>query len=300
MRASDQAKAIQFGGAVLRRISESGDKLTSLVETSAGEIAIRADAVTDVGNVRAVNEDAVLAQSPIFLVADGMGGHSYGDRASQTVVETFAEAFADETLAEPEAVLGAIDVANQRIQELVNEADGPGAVAGTTLTGMALVDVAPADGESSAPHWMIYNVGDSRVYGWNGRDLVQITVDHSAVQELVALGIITPDEAEQHPDRNVITRAVGSEPSVETDLWLMPVQGHQLFLVCSDGLNKELVDADIAAIIREYLAESAPEVSLAQELVNEAISRGGRDNISVVIVESSVQAAEGVEAPPRQ
>lgn len=272
--------------------------MTSQVETSAGIINISAEAVTDVGNVRAVNEDSVLAESPIFLVADGMGGHSYGDRASQAVVAAFKEGFAGEQLATPEAVLGTIDAANQNIQDLVT-ADSPGAVAGTTLAGLALVDVAPSDGAESAPHWMIFNVGDSRVYGWNGRDLVQITVDHSAVQELVSLGIITPDEAEQHPDRNVITRAVGSEPSVETDLWLMPVQGHQMFLVCSDGLNKELVDADIATIIREYLAEPEPEGSLAQELVNEAVSRGGRDNVSVVIVESSVHAADGVEAPTR-
>lgn len=272
--------------------------MTGLVTASVGNIAIRADAVTDVGSVRAVNEDAVLAEAPVFIVADGMGGHSFGDRASQSVVEAFKETFQDAEFASPESVLGAIDSANQRIQELVTE-DSPGTVAGTTLAGIAIVDVAPADGEGSEPHWMIFNVGDSRVYGWNGRDLVQVTVDHSAVQELVSLGIITPDEAEHHPDRNVITRAVGSEPNVETDLWLMPVQGHQLFLVCSDGLNKELADQEIGNIIREYLEEAEPEATLAQTLVNEAIARGGRDNVSVVIVESSVETVEGVEEPTR-
>lgn len=272
--------------------------MTDLASTSVGNIAIQADAVTDVGAVRAVNEDSVHAVSPVFLVADGMGGHSYGDRASQAVAEAFAEAFADVLTASPEDVLSTIDRANTNIQDLVN-ADSPGAVAGTTVSGIALVDVAPEDGEGSSPHWMIFNVGDSRVYGWNGRDLVQVTVDHSAVQELVSLGIITPEEAEHHPDRNVITRAVGSEANVETDLWLMPVQGHQLFLICSDGLNKELPDADIAAIIAEYLTEPEPRGSLAQRLVDEALERGGRDNVSVVIVQSSVETTDGVEEPTR-
>lgn len=144
---------------------------------------------------------------------------------------------------------------------------------------------------------MIFNVGDSRVYSWNGREVVQITVDHSAVHELVALGVITPEEALVHPDRNVITRAVGSDTFVDTDLWLMPVQGHQVFIICSDGLTKELEDEQISATIRNHI-ENTHDRTRSRRLVAEALRHGGRDNVSVVVVESTVVAPEGVEAPP--
>ncbi|SJM62428.1 Protein serine/threonine phosphatase PrpC, regulation of stationary phase [Gulosibacter sp. 10] len=267
------------------------------VATCAGDLELRVSAATDVGSIRAVNEDSVFARPPAFLVADGMGGHAYGDRASQSLVAAFADHFDEEAPTHPAEVLRAIDEANSRVQGLVTEDDGPGAVAGTTLAGVALVEVAPAPDAAVAPHWMIFNVGDSRVYGWNGRDVVQITVDHSAVQELVALGVITAEEALVHPDRNVITRAVGSEPEIETDLWLMPVQGNQVFVACSDGLTKELEDEDISAAIHAYMQEESPELSLSQFLVNLAVGRGGRDNVSVVVLESNALGREGVEAP---
>ena len=173
----------------------------------------------------------------------------------------------------------------------------PGAIAGTTVTGIALVEVDPSGGDAPTPHWMIFNVGDSRVYGWNGREVVQITVDHSAVQELVYLGIITEEEALTHPDRNVITRAVGSDSQVQTDLWLMPVQGHQVFVICSDGLTKELTDTEIAEIIHDYVGTGEPDASLSQTLIDRALGNGGRDNITVVVVESSPVDSDGVEAP---
>ena len=275
-------------------------EFSTTVATRVGDLEMWGSAATDVGMVRAVNEDSFFAQPPVFVVADGMGGHSLGDRASQTVAETFAERFAAEAPTDPQTVIATIDDANDRIQRLVTEAEGPGAVAGTTVTGVALVEVDPNGGDALAPHWMIFNVGDSRVYGWNGRGVVQITVDHSAVQEMVYLGVLTPEEALVHPDRNVITRAVGSEADVLTDLWLMPVQGHQVFLICSDGLTKELEDEEIAEVIRLYAdapAEQTPPASLSEVLVRAALDRGGRDNVSVIVVESRVLGREGVEAP---
>lgn len=267
------------------------------VATCAGDLELRVSVATDVGVVRAVNEDSVYAQPPVFLVADGMGGHAYGDRASQSLVEVFAEHFTENVPTHPVEVLKAIDEANTRVQHLITEEDGPGAVAGTTLSGLALVEVAPNEDAAVSPHWMIFNVGDSRVYGWNGRDVVQITVDHSAVQELVSLGVITAEEALVHPDRNVITRAVGSDIEIETDLWLMPVQGHQVFVVCSDGLTKELDDRLISDTIRSHMLEESPEYSLSDTLVRLAVRRGGRDNVSVVTLESTALGREGVEAP---
>lgn len=267
------------------------------VATCAGDLELRGSAASDVGAVRAVNEDAFVAQPPVFVVADGMGGHAYGDRASGIVAEVFAERFPEPVPTDPVAVVGAIDEANARVQALITDEDGPGVVAGTTVTGLALVEVDPNGDGAAAPHWMIFNVGDSRVYGWNGRDVVQITVDHSAVQELVHLGILTPEEALIHPDRNVITRAVGSEPQVQTDLWLMPVQGHQVFVVCSDGLTKELDDHEIAEIIGAYVDTDLAADSLAATLVQRALDAGGRDNISVVVVESIAAGLDGVEAP---
>ncbi|WP_235829280.1 PP2C family protein-serine/threonine phosphatase [Gulosibacter macacae] len=270
---------------------------STTIATCAGDLEVRGSATSDVGVVRIVNEDAFFARPPVFLVADGMGGHAYGDRASRAVAEVFDEWFPEATPTTPAEVIAAIDASNDRVQALVTEEDGPGVVAGTTVTGLALVEVDPAGDGAVAPHWMIFNVGDSRVYGWNGRDVVQITVDHSAVQELVHMGVLTPEEALIHPDRNVITRAVGSEAHVDTDLWLMPVQGHQVFIICSDGLTKELEDEDIAAVVRDYVAEEEPTESLSEVLVRKAIQSGGRDNISVVVLESSALGRDGVEAP---
>jgi serine/threonine protein phosphatase PrpC len=274
------------------------EELFTRIVTAGGELEIRAVAATDVGSVRVINEDSVYARPPIFFVADGMGGHSYGDRASQSIGQAFDELLPSEAPSTPAEILAVIDDANRRIQGLITEEDGPGAVAGTTLSGVALVEVAPLEGEALAPHWMIFHVGDSRVYSWNGRDVVQITVDHSAVQELVALGVITPEEALVHPDRNVITRAVGSDTFVDTDLWLMPVQGHQVFIICSDGLTKELEDDEISRAIQLHLADGDDSDTLADALVADALDHGGRDNVSVVVLESTVLAPEGVEAPP--
>jgi serine/threonine protein phosphatase PrpC len=253
-----------------------------VLELPSGTLRVEAHAASDRGLVRRVNEDSFLAKPPIYLVADGMGGHSFGDLASQMLVATFAALFPDERLARPEEIISAIGESNANIMGLIDESHAPGTVAGTTLTGIALVDP-DGDGESA---WMAFNVGDSRVYGWTGHTLAQLTVDHSAVQEMVNRGLITEAQAAVHPERNIITRAVGSHTRVQTDVWLMPVRGRQIFLACSDGLSKELDDDAIAAVLAEHGTTGTPLTDIAQALVDAAIAAGGRDNVTVVVVES--------------
>ncbi len=163
----------------------------------------------------------------------------------------------------------------------------PGTLAGTTLTGVALV-TEPED-PSSALRWMVFNVGDSRVYSWDGAALAQLTVDHSAVQQLVDLGLSTQAQAAVHPERNLITRAVGADADVAADAWLLPVDGRQLFLACSDGLVKEVGDETIAAIVQEHAGHDVE--SLAERLVATAVDAGGSDNVTVVVIETLLEPA---------
>lgn len=245
---------------------------------------------SDRGAVRRLNEDSFLTALPIFAVADGMGGHSFGDRASQTAVASFSSLARDDDEVvplSPQAVLEAIRDANDAVLALTDDPASADAISGTTLTGVALVEVGPGQ----TYHWMAFNVGDSRTYSWDGRRLRQLSVDHSAVQELIDLGEITELEASSHPDRNVVTHALGAALEVDADIWLLPATGHQTFLLCSDGLTKELAQDEIERIIVFHDAESLrntddPPLTLAERLVNAAIAAGGSDNVTVVVVES--------------
>ena len=240
---------------------------------------------TDVGSVRKINEDSILAQSPVFLVADGMGGHAQGEVASQTVLRVFDEHIARDLSSTPERILDAIHSSNDAVRDLSAVDDYGTAVSGTTLAGIALVDA----GDEVGFHWMVFNVGDSRVYTWTDGVLTQLSVDHSAVQEMVDAGLISVEEAQKHPERNVITRAIGADEFVDADVWLLPAVGTQTFLICSDGLTKELDDESIGRLLATGTGVDAAGRSVADLLVDEAIERGGRDNVSVVFVESSVQ-----------
>jgi len=152
-------------------------------------------------------------------------------------------------------------------------------------------------GDDVGFHWMVFNVGDPRVYTWGGHKLAQLSVDHSAVQEMVDAGLISAREAEHHPERNVITRAIGADESVDTDVWLLPATGKHAFLICSDGLTKELDDGDIARIVTAHAAHAASG-SLADALVDEALVQGGRDNVSVVFIECEFSASGAHAANP--
>ena len=226
---------------------------------------------TDRGRVRALNEDSVLAQAPIFLVADGMGGHEAGDVASAILVEEFA-GLAGQDATTSDEVHDCIGRAAARIRETLT-----GLTAGTTVAGVAL---AALEGEQ---YWLVFNVGDSRVYRLADGEFEQISVDHSVVQELVDRGSLSVRAARVHPERHVITRAVGTTSSPEPDYWLLPVGAHDRFLICSDGLTTELSDD---AIHGGLTAFSDPGEA-ATWLVEEALKAGGRDNVTVVVVDSA-------------
>jgi serine/threonine protein phosphatase PrpC len=241
-------------------------------------LVLHSSAASDVGLVRSVNEDSFLDALPVFLVADGMGGHAHGDLASREVVRVFRARHAGEGVTTASRVLESIAQANTAVRQLTESSAENESIAGTTLTGVALID----GGAANPPSWMAFNVGDSRVYSWQADRLTQITVDHSAVQELVDQGNITRAEADAHPERNVVTRAMGVDDNAEPDVWLIPTGGKQLFLLCSDGLTKELSDDRIADLIRQR----TPSEAIAERLVAEALSAGGNDNVTAVVVEA--------------
>ncbi|PPF53571.1 serine/threonine-protein phosphatase [Clavibacter michiganensis] len=246
---------------------------------------------TDVGSVRAVNEDGLLADPPVWLVADGMGGHAFGDRASATLVETFGGLSGDAPVTR-DLIVEAVDASNEAIGDLITGDDPPGTVAGTTLAGVALVR---SDNDEAL--WMVFNVGDSRVYAWSHGRLEQVTIDHSAVQELVDRGRMTRAEAERSPVRNLITRAVGSHDEVAADEWLLPVAEHQVFLICSDGLTKELDDRSIEAVLQLAREDGGGVDRAADALVAQALASGGRDNVTVVVIEARSEVEDGTAAP---
>jgi len=226
---------------------------------------------TDRGRVRSLNEDALLACPPVFLVADGMGGHDAGNVASRIVVDAFSTLVGHES-ATPDAVHGAFARSGERMRETLGARVG-----GTTVAGVAVTEV---DG---AQYWLVFNIGDSRVYRVTDGALEQVSVDHSVVQELVDQGEITPHEARFHPERHVITRAVGTGSDPDPDYWLIPVTANDRLMLCSDGLTSELEDATIL----EALTTLDDPQQAADWLVGAAVEAGGRDNVTVVVVDAA-------------
>jgi PPM family protein phosphatase len=231
-------------------------------------IGFRHGAATSAGRVRRVNEDSYLTAPPIYAVADGMGGHGSGDLASTLAVQVLERCAALHPLF-LEAVIAALDEANQAIIE--REPANP---MGTTVTGLVGLGTAGAD------HLMVFNVGDSRVYRLAADGIEQLTVDHSEVQELLLDGVITREQARIHPRRNIVTRALGTDPVLLADRWLLPAVAGDRFLLCSDGLFSELPDD----VILPLLSSGTPQQA-AEALVMAANDVGGRDNITAVIVD---------------
>lgn len=235
-------------------------------------LVLRVGAATDTGRVRDHNEDSALAEGGIFVVADGMGGHAAGEVASGVAVETMRELVAREGLVADD-ISRQLVVANERILAMVeSHPDQQGM--GTTATGLALVTAGGAD------HWAVFNIGDSRVYRHIDGTLTQVTVDHSEVQELVTAGVITAAEARTHPSRNVVTRSLGTDYAYQSDVWVLPPYAGERFLICSDGLTNELPDERLHEILQ---ANQDPQAA-AEELVRAAVEAGGRDNVTVVVV----------------
>ncbi|MGV8907384.1 MAG: PP2C family protein-serine/threonine phosphatase [Propionicimonas sp.] len=225
---------------------------------------------TDVGLRREANEDALIAEYPLFLVADGMGGHEAGNVASARALGAFRHLIGRDAVSLDEFA-AAFVVAVAAVERIEAKR-----AAGTTISGLAVSEV---DGAS---YWLVMNIGDSRTYRLADGVLEQISVDHSAVQELIEQGKLTMHDAESHPERHVITRAVGAGSHSEPDYWLIPASRGDRLLVCSDGLSKELEYHEIAQVLQE---EQAPEAA-AVRLVHEALLRGGRDNVSVIVVDA--------------
>ena len=265
-----------------------------------GELHLQVASASHAGMVRAVNEDSLFAEPPVFAVADGMGGHSFGDRASATAVLALHEEFDPGQATDPDHVFAAIRRANAAVRELTAWAAGGTTISGTTLAGLAAVVEHPG----ADLRWMVFNLGDSRVYRWGDADgLHRISVDHSLVQELLDAGLIDEDGARQHPERNVITRALGAADEVQPEAWLLPATHPQTFLICSDGLTKELDDHRIAELLAPLDADEGLDAAV-DRLVAAALAAGGADNISVVLVRSeylgAVAASSGVDEQTRE
>jgi protein phosphatase len=232
-----------------------------------GRIAV----VTDTGRRRLGNEDAYVWRPPLFAIADGMGGAKAGEIAAGIAADTLEGADSRPLDADELATL--ISEANVRIWERSLN-DPATAGMGTTFT-VALVD-------EEAGAVVFGHVGDSRAYRVRDGVLEQITTDHSLVAELVESGVLTPEEAERHPQRSAITRALGTEPEVEPDVFTIEVVPGDLFLLCSDGLSDMLTEDQIAAAIERV---DGDPTAAGEELVRKANAEGGDDNITVLLFE---------------
>lgn len=245
-------------------------ELSLRAERHPEDFGVSSTGATDVGLVRAVNEDSFVAYDPIFLVADGMGGHNAGEIASGIVVDEFASLAGGDYI-ELEDVADAMVRSYERIASID---DDSGRSAGTTVAMVALTL------HESEPHWLVMNLGDSRVYMLRDGEFSQVSVDHSVVQELVDRGEITLDQARVHPYRNMITRALGAGPDTRPDFWLIPVRLGDRFLICSDGVTGEVSDGELQAM----LEETSEADFVAQRIVETAVTHGGRDNATAVVV----------------
>ncbi|MFB6201974.1 MAG: Stp1/IreP family PP2C-type Ser/Thr phosphatase [Halorhabdus sp.] len=230
---------------------------------------------TDVGRVRDVNEDAVYASATdewgLLVVADGMGGHTAGDVASEAAIEAFRDVvepeLADGYPGESEALFrNAAIEANDELRQMIDE-DRSLEGMGTTLVAALL----------AADEATLVNVGDSRGYHVTEGAIQQVTVDHSLVQQLVDEGEITPEEARDHPQRNVVSQALGTQDSVDPDTVTVALDGW--IMLCSDGLTEEVPDHAIQTIV----ADAADPSAAAEALVARANENGGSDNVSVAI-----------------
>jgi serine/threonine protein phosphatase PrpC len=236
---------------------------------------------TDTGRQRSANEDSVFVRAPLFVIADGMGGAQAGEVASKTSVESFGGPLPD---APPERVLKeTIEGANREIHRLART--DPNLTGMGTTTTAAILD---AGKEEVA----IGHVGDSRAYRLRRGRIERLTRDHSLVEEMRRKGQLTEAQAEDHPQRSIITRALGPEPEVEVDLQTVPAQAGDVFLICSDGLTTMLDDDHIERLLTRATSMAAA----VRSLVDEANRAGGRDNISVIAFKVVDAAEPGLDS----
>ncbi|CAI8322285.1 MAG: Serine/threonine phosphatase stp [Acidimicrobiales bacterium AG-410-I20] len=254
--------------------------------SSLEEITISCGASTHVGKVRKNNQDSFGFNDYLFVVADGMGGHLGGEVASDLAVKTLINGFESSGKLKRKKIkrnqsglLDAVERANhQIIQNAAEDSSLKGM--GTTLCAVML-----GINEIETPTFVIANIGDSRVYKFSDKNLQQVTEDHSLVADLVRAGELTAEEAARHPQRNVLTRALGIDAASKTDIYELAINDHDKYLLCSDGLFNELSEIRIT----EILTEISDSQIAAEMLVNEAVEAGGHDNVTamVLIVQSA-------------
>ena len=223
---------------------------------------------SNVGCVREHNEDSFIAHSPLFVVADGMGGHEAGEVASEIAVNAISK----HAPKEPDANQLSFAVQEANLEILNASAKGIGKPGmGTTVTAAVVFE----------QQLLIAQVGDSRAYLLHNGRLQRLTRDHSLVADLVAQGSITEEEARVHPQRSVITRALGSEPNVEPDIYILQLEKDDRILLCSDGLSSMIYDTKIEAILKDYKDVN----TCCDELINAALKAGGLDNITAIVID---------------
>jgi len=236
-------------------------------------------ALTHVGNVRALNEDSLLALPPLYAVADGLGGHQSGEVASALAIDALRDHAPKHP--DPVALARAVQAANQAVINGIEKGAGREGM-GTTMTAVML-----------EPGRAVFaQVGDSRAYLLRNRSLSQVTEDHSVVGAMLRSGHITAEEARRHPQRAVITRALGSDPNLSVDTFDITILRGDRLLLCSDGLTTMVEDAQI----QEILAASLDPNHAAEKLVQAALDAGGVDNISVIVVDVTEQQGANVAA----
>lgn len=244
------------------------------VTVAEGAIELTWAGMTHTGRRREINQDALLASYPLFIVADGMGGHIGGEIASASTVERLGR-IVDDGHVNPKAIETALSHA---VRDIASHPETTDDGTGTTLTGVYL------DLSDAPPQWVTLNIGDSRVYLLRDGDIEQVTTDHSVVQELIAAGRLSAEEAENHPYGNVITRAVGPSESVTPDYVRLDVVDADRFVICSDGLTKELTDYGI----QHFLAENPDPADAVSAMMEAALENGGRDNITIIVLDVAV------------
>jgi serine/threonine protein phosphatase PrpC len=250
---------------------------TRSVTVADGIIDLAWAGVTHTGRRREINQDALLASYPLFIVADGMGGHIGGEIASASTVDRLAR-MVEAGAVTPKIIEKALSHA---VRDIASHPETTDDGTGTTLTGVYL------DLSDGPPQWVTLNIGDSRVYLMRDGIIEQITTDHSVVQELIAAGRLSPEEAENHPYGNVITRAVGPSESVAPDYVRLDVVDGDRFVICSDGLTKELTDYGI----QHFLVENADPAAAVAAMMDAALENGGRDNITIIVLDVAVHSA---------
>jgi PPM family protein phosphatase len=256
------------------------------VTDMANETSLRSAAATHVGQVRSNNQDRYLLRPDegLWVVADGMGGHRGGEVAAQIASDEIGTRFVDRT---PEGLASAIVAANSAVfQAGIDDPDLTGM--GTTVVAVAVVD------EGDDRVLAIASVGDSRVYRYQSTDasLEQLTEDHSLVADMVREGSIAPEEAATHPQRNILTRVLGVYEDVRVDMLTVDAQPGDRYLLCSDGLFNEVSDARMTAVLRRLTHPG----DAADELVRQAVESGGRDNVTVVVIDVVDDGSNGVRA----